>query len=163
MNDEVMDIRASEISGLRRSLGEMKKQLADIDAAARDNDAILAALHKLALLLISGKKKWRADAEKMLARALPKVSRCRIITLADMTAAQLRQVAKLPAGGAAFLVDDAFAAGGLPSVYSLPLKKGAAVCGLLLLYSRGKNAFPSGTANDFALRLGQLLSAAMAK
>ncbi len=157
-----MDIRASEIAGLRRSVREAKKQL----AAARDNDAIVGALHKLALLLISAKKpglQWRAQAEKTMARALPKITRCRIIAADEMDAATKRRAAKLPAGGAAELIDESYAVAGLPSAYSVPLKKGAGVCGLLLLYARDKNAFPPGTASDFALRLGQLIAAAMAK
>lgn len=159
MND-IMDIRASEIAGLRRSLREAKKQL----AAARDNDAIVGALHKLSLLLISNKKpamEWRTQAERTLTRTLPHIARCRIVAAAEMDILTKRRVAKLPAGGAAKQIDESYAIAGLPSVYAVPLKKGA--CGLLLLYARGKNAFPSGTANDFALRLGQLITAAMTK
>lgn len=175
-DDDIMDIRAAEIAQLRQSLRAAKKQL----GAAKDNDAIVGALHKLALLLISTKgqggdakdtadaadkadMQWREQAEKMLARALPTIAKCRILAAADISAATKRVVAKLPSGGAAKMIDESYAIAGLPSVYAVPLKKGAVVCGLLLLYARGKNAFPPGTANDFALRLGQLLAAAMAR
>ena len=157
----VIDIRASEISELRRSLRKSKKRLADINAAARDNDAILGALHKVALLLVARKRGWQTDAEKTLARALPGVSRCRIVAAVEMSAPQKQKAARLQKSGGANLPDDAFAVAGLPSAYTLPIKKGRALCGLLILYARKKDAFAAEGDSDFVLRLAELLAEAM--
>ncbi len=162
MSDDVLDIRADEVARLRSALREVRARIKKFAVLAEENDGIVKAMHKLSLLLLARKPnaQWRGAAEKLLARGLPRVAHCRIVVVAEMTAAQKSKAARLPAGGKNG-ADAAFAKDGFASAYSLPLKSGRELRGLALFYARKKDAFPPSAASDFALQLGQLLAAAM--
>ena len=178
MTAKIVEIRAREISALRRQNRALRAELSALRDRAGENDATLMTLHQLALLLAEngGRKrdprKWAAEAEILLARRLcgPR-GRCRIFyfgrtggkTGGKGEAAALKRAAMKmrldghagdspPAGTAA--VD------GMRSYCAAPLRRGRETTGMMLLSSRRAGAFPPDASRDFLRRLAQLLAAA---
>ena len=160
MTNAVLSMRAAEMASLRDKNRRLRRRLAEMDAVIRDNDATVAMMHRLAVLLVARGGDWRARAELLLRRGM-KAADARIDVLDDSADSLSAKVARLPAGGRAddSPLRDGAAKGAL--YYHLPLKDGRRPVGLLTLTLRQKRDFRDGD-DDFCRRLAALLSAALA-
>ena len=85
MSAGILEIRAKEISALRRQNRSLRAELSALRDRAGENDATLMTLHNLALLLAENggygrnPREWVAEAEALLARRLcGRGGRCRV-------------------------------------------------------------------------------------
>lgn len=155
----VLNIRATEISSLRDKNRSLHRRLVEMESVIRDNDAMVAMMHRLAVLLIARNDDWRTHAESMLRRGM-KTAGAHIYLLQNSTDPLSTKIARIPVGGRADdspLCDDVIK-GAL--YYHLPLKNGRRAAGLLTLTLRQKRDFREGD-DDFCRRLAELLSAAL--
>lgn len=157
MSEAVLNIRAVEMSALRRKNRELRRQLSELEGILHDNDSAVTMLHRLALLLIARPAGWRGKCEELLRRGTNSAG-CKIIVFGKSHAGLLGKAAKLPAGGR---VDD------LPFVkvvessvyYHLPVRAGSKTKGVVI-FSMKRAAFREGD-DDFCRRIAALLSAAL--
>lgn len=164
----LLDIRAREISALRGRARELGETLAVVERNARENDRILLAMHRLAVLLIAKPVDWRAQAAALLQKQFA-LSFCEVVVFggAEGAEAALRRAAmRLPLGGRAGdapLVGGGggVAEGGLRRFFYVPLRKGGETVGVVAMASRRADAFPADAARDFSRRLAELLAAAV--
>lgn len=170
MTAEILEIRAREMTALRRHNRALRTELAALRDRAGENDATLMTLHRLALLLAAraglGRepRAWTATAEALLARKLcGRGGFCRVAYFAPGQDSALRRMAaKLPMEGYA---GDAPPPGmekltGMRSYCAAPLRRGRTTVGALLLAARAAELFPPDASRDFLRRLAQLLTAA---
>ena len=170
MSAEIVEIRAREMSALRKQNRALRAELDSLRDRAGENDATLMVLHKLALLLAekAGAKKhpraWVGDAETLLARGLcGRGGFCRAAYFSPGLDSPLRRTAaKLRADGYAGDAPppEMDAVDGMRSYCATPLRRGRETVGVLLLAARGEEVFPPDASRDFLRRLAQLLAAA---
>lgn len=158
----LLNIRAREITDLRRRKRELTALLADMEKNAYANDKILLTLHRLALLLIGKPANWQPQAETLLKKGLS-LPYCRLMVFSRRDAALAAACARLPAGGRAAneALAGTAACRGAKRYFHLPLKNGRRAIGVLIFASKKADAFPDEAARDFSLRLAELLSAAL--
>ena len=170
MSAGVVEIRAREISALRKQNRELRAELSALRDRAGENDETLMILHKLALLLAAkgGEKKsprvWASDAEELLSRGLcGRGGHCKIAFFSSGVDSELkRAAAKLRVDGYAGETppDGLGEIPGMRSYCATPLRRGRETMGALVLASRGLEMFPPDASRDFLRRLAQLLAAA---
>lgn len=170
MTAPILNIRAREISALRRQNRALRAELESLRDRAGENDATLMILHKLALLLAekAGVKKsprgWAAEAERLLARGLcGRGGWCRAAYFSPGRDSALRRsAAKLRADGHAGETPPPGMepVAGMRSYCAAPLRRGRETVGVLLLAARGEGVFPPDASRDFLRRLAQLMAAA---
>ncbi|MGI9307504.1 MAG: hypothetical protein ACR2P5_09445 [Gammaproteobacteria bacterium] len=153
----ILAMRAKEevLRGKNRS---SRRETAAREDILRDNDATVAVLHRLSLLLIARKTGWQRQAEILLRRGF-KAAECNIAVFGPRDALAVK-ASRLPAGGRA---DDAPLSGAQKKAalyYHLPLKQGRRAAGLLTLAFRQKEHLREGD-DIFCRRLAALLAAAL--
>ena len=168
--DGIVEIRAREISALRRQNRALQAELSALRDRAGENDATLMTLHKLALLLAAkaGERKspraWAGEAEEMLAKALcGRGGHCKIAYFPAGADSELKRAAsRLRADGYAGEVAPAGieSPAGMRSYCATPLRNGRETIGVIALSSRKPDLFPPDASRDFLRRLAQLLAAA---
>ena len=174
MTAKIVEIRAREISALRRQNRALRAELSALRDRAGENDATLMTLHQLALLLAENggrgrdPRKWAPEAETFLARRLcgPRGG-CRIFyfgrTGGKGEAAELKRAAmkmRLDGHAGDSPPPGTAAVAGMRSYCAAPLRRGRETTGMMLLSSRRQGAFPPDASRDFLRRLAQLLAAA---
>ena len=170
MTAEIVEIRAREMTALRKQNRALRAELESLRDRAGENDATLMVLHNLALLLAekAGAKRhprvWVTDAEALLARGLcGRGGFCRAAYFSPGRDSALRRTAtKLRADGYAgeSPPPEMESMEGMRSYCAAPLRRGRETIGILLLAARGEAVFPPDASRDFLRRLAQLMAAA---
>ena len=154
-----LDMQAKQMRQLRRKNEQLKQQLEDIHEITRDNDAMVAMLHRLALLLLAREDDWVTPAQALLKRKL-KISECHIMIISD-NKSLATQIMRLPMGGRLdkiALCPHITQTAAKHGYYHLPLRRDRRAKGLLTLTL--SQPLKQG-ADDFCRRLAELLSAAL--
>lgn len=154
----IIDIRSKEIADWRKKTRELAGTLAALEKTANANDKILLTLHKVALVLIAEPTGWADKVETLLIKNL-NISACRLVIFSTPPPAKLVKTLGTKGTVSDKPISTELQIPNAKSYFYLPLKKHRLLLGVLVFADKKANAFPADAANDFALRLAEMISA----
>ncbi|MBF2735507.1 MAG: DUF484 family protein [Betaproteobacteria bacterium AqS2] len=168
---DVVDLTGRQLVILREENNNLRKQLQEWYQAAADNEALIEFLHRYALELLAAPTK-KGEAAKRLSRLIGReleIKLCKIVDLKrDKVKLLPQDLRRFGAGGGVVRTDrplksfaglvkaDAWAAFLNIPVYRKRSLRAVVVCG-----SKRAKDFPRQAESDYALRLAELVGAAL--
>ena len=168
---DVVDLAGHQLTTLRDENTNLRSQLQAWYQAAANNEAIINFLHRYALRMIVSDRKTGRSARQLILEINKSldIKLCKVIMLND-TQAQLQPKDRKRLEECLGLVrtdrpldsfKDLIARGHWSAFLTVPVFKGKQMRAVIICGTRNAKDFPRSAHSDYAIRMGELLAAAL--